>query len=214
MTKDIPKFDQLDSSTNIVKFDKTADDSPNSKLKASLSESTVNIESSKSIQKLAKSSRPLSKRHFKLNYKGNKNGKQKGKFSEIPDVLNKNLIRSLSRYLAELYIYHNGVLHKSNKSISNKKTRVKSFYQKFFKSKAKLAKDLSENEELGVLHVLSIFVKEAVNYRNDCKEYRTIKQNLNKMIKTYSSRLYQNVITVDGLAILMDLVKQTGHIKK
>ena len=124
MTKDIPKFDQLDSSTNIVKFDKTADDSPNSKLNASMSESTVNIESSKSIQKLPKSSRPLSKRHFKLNYKGNKNGKQKGKLSEIPDVLNKNLIRSLRRYLAELYIYHNSVLHKSIKSVSNKKMRV------------------------------------------------------------------------------------------
>ena len=34
------------------------------------------------------------------------------------------------------------------------------------------------------------------------------------MIKTYSSRLYQNVITVDGFAILMDLLKQTGHINK
>ena len=40
---------------------------------------------------------------IKLNFKGNKNNKEKNKYSEMPEVLNKNLIRCIRRYLKELY---------------------------------------------------------------------------------------------------------------
>ena len=40
---------------------------------------------------------------IKLNFRGNKNDKEKNKYSEMPEVLNKNLVRSIRRYLKELY---------------------------------------------------------------------------------------------------------------
>ena len=40
---------------------------------------------------------------IRLNFKGNKNMKEKGKYSEVPHVLNKNLMRCIRRYLKELY---------------------------------------------------------------------------------------------------------------
>ena len=115
---------------------------------------------------------------MKLNYKGNKNNKEKNKYSEVPEVLKKNLIRSLKRYLTELYTSEYGYLNNANKSVSAKKTRVKMFFDKHFKSQTCSTIDLSDNEELGVLHVLSMLTPESIIFRNDTKNYRNIKYNL------------------------------------
>ena len=151
---------------------------------------------------------------LKLNYKGNKNHKEKNKYSEAPEVLKKNLIRSLRRYLTQLYTTDYNHLRKPNKSVAARKMRVQTFYEKHIKSQTCSALGLSDDEELGVLHVLSMFTPEGISFRNDTKNYRNIKYNLNKLIKTYSKRIYRLVITVDGFKHLLDLVKQSGHMEK
>ena len=151
---------------------------------------------------------------LKLNYKGNKNHREKNKYSEAPEVLKKNLIRSLRRYLTQLYTSDYNHLNKPNKSMQARKMRVQTFYEKHFKSQTCSALGLSDDEELGVLHVLSMFTPEGISFRNDTKNYRNIKYNLNKLIKTYSKKLSQSVIAVDGFKHLLNLVKQAGHMDK
>ena len=46
----------------------------------------------------------MSQQNINVNYRGNKNEREKGKYSELPEVLNKNLIRSIRRYLSELHL--------------------------------------------------------------------------------------------------------------
>ena len=151
---------------------------------------------------------------MKLNYKGNKNHKEKNEYSEAPEVLKKNLIRSLRRYLTQIYTIEYGDLKKANKSASAKRARVQMLYEKHFKSQTCSALGLSNDEELGVLHVLSMFTPEGISFRNDTKNYRSIKYNLRKLIKTYSKRMYRLVINVDGFKQLLNLVKQSGHLVK
>ena len=59
-----------------------------------------------------------------------------------------------------------------------------------------------------------MFTPESISFRNDTKNYRNIKYNLNKLIKTFSKRIYRLVINVDGFKQLLDLVKQAGHMDK
>ena len=151
---------------------------------------------------------------MKPNYRGNKNHKKKNKYSETPEVLKKNLIRSLKRYLTELYFSEYGDLKKSNKSAPAKRARVQMLYEKHFKSQTCSALLLSNDEELGVLHVLSLLSPEPISFRDDTSDYRSIKYNLNKLIKVYSKRMYKLVVNVDGFKHLLDLVKQAGHMDK
>ena len=151
---------------------------------------------------------------LKLNYKGNKNHKEKNKYSEVPEVLKKNLIRSLRRYITELYFSEYGDVRKASKFVQARKARVQMLYEKHFKSQTCSALSLSDDEELGVLHVLSMLTPEAISFRNDTKNYRNIKYNLNKLIKTFSKRIYRLVINVDGFKQLLILVKQSGHLVK
>ena len=55
-------------------------------------------------QKASMCLKELDESTVNLKYKGNKNHRGKGRFSEYPEVLYKNLLRSIRRYLNEKYI--------------------------------------------------------------------------------------------------------------
>ena len=120
----------------------------------------------------------------------------------------------MRRYLTQLYTTEYGDLNKANKSASSRRARVQMLYEKHFKSQTCSALGLSDDEELGVLHVLSMFTPEGISFKNDTKGYRNIKYNLNKLFKTYSKKIYQLVINVDGFRKLLGLVKQAGHLER
>ena len=106
------------------------------------------------------------------------------------------------------------IWNKHDKSVLARKDRVRKFFEKHFKPYNYSALDIKDDDELGVLHVLSIFTPEGISFRDDTKNYRSVKYNLNKLMKAYSRKLYQCVISVDGFGQLLDLVKQTGHMQK
>ena len=95
----------------------------------------------------------------KLNYKGNKNMKTKNMYSEFPDVLNKNLLRSLRRYLNQMYVSETGVVSKRSRSERGKaQEKMRNFYQKHFKSKSAYAQSIQSTEELIVLQILAVII--------------------------------------------------------
>ena len=69
----------------------------------------------------------VSSQEVKLNYKGNKNKKTKGVYSERADVIKKTLIRSIRRYLYNLFTKDFDI-----KSITDNKksSQVRNKYQK------------------------------------------------------------------------------------
>ena len=70
-----------------------------------------------------------------LNFKGHKNNKEKNKYSEIPEVLNKNLVRSIRRYLKELYGLDE-LKSLSTRFTAKRMEDLKLFYHKYMKSQS------------------------------------------------------------------------------
>ena len=130
-----------------------------------------------------------------INYQGNKNQKEKGKYSECPEVLNKNFLRSLRRYLKEQF---KSVSIKSpcKPKRTTKRSRINSFYVEHLKNHSECAHNVNQIEELSVLHILAAMLQENVIYRNDSKRYRTLKNNMNQVIKVYTRKLYDPMIAI------------------
>ena len=155
----------------------------------------------------------LSKQKVSINYIGNKNNRSKGKYSERPEVLNKNFIRSLRRYLKEQFksasidsFYKTGRI--------NKRSRINSFYNNRLKIHSQWAQNVNENEELGVLHILAVLLQENVRYRNECNHYRKLKQNINQVIRVYSRKLYFPIIAMIEFQKFILIWKEAGLLAK
>ena len=148
-----------------------------------------------------------------INYKGNKNNRGKGKYSEIPEVLNKNFIRSLRRYLTQQF---NTVCiespYKSHRM--NKRSMISSFYNEHLKNHSQSAQSVNENEELGIMHILAVLLQENVNFRNDTKRYRTLKRNMNQVIRVYSRKLYFPIIAMIEFQKFILIWKEAGLLAK
>ena len=84
-----------------------------------------------------------------INYKGNKNyrGQTKGKYSEIPWVLHKNLMRSLKRYLQEQFKFFCTELPCKSKNFI-KRSRINLFYNEHLKNHSLYAKKLTKARNL------------------------------------------------------------------
>ena len=148
-----------------------------------------------------------------INYKGNKNNRDKGKYSEIPEVLNKKFIRSLRRYLTQQF---NSVCiespHKSHQM--NKRNMISSFYNEHLKNHSQSAQSVNENEELGIMHILAVLLRENVIYRNDTTRYRTLKRNMNRVIRVYSCKLYFPIIAMVEFQKFILIWKEAGLLAK
>ena len=150
-----------------------------------------------------------------INYKGNKNyrGQTKGKYSEMPWVLHKNLMRSLKRYLKEQFKFFCTELPCKSKNFI-KRSRINLFYNEHLKNHSLYAKKMNESEELGVLHILSSFLQQKVNYRNDTKEFKLFKTRLNKMTKMYSHILFDSITVIPEFKMFAVILKESGVLDK
>ena len=148
-----------------------------------------------------------------INYKGNKNHKEKGKYSECPEVLNKNFIRSLRRYLKEQYKSFCTQSTCMSSHVS-KRNKLNSFYTEHFKNHSLYAQTVIESEELGIMHILAVLLQESVNYRNDTKKFRTMKLTMNKMIKVYSRKLFAPIAALYEFKKFILILKEVGILAK
>ena len=148
-----------------------------------------------------------------LNFKGHKNNKEKNKYSEIPEVLNKNLVRSIRRYLKELYGLD------ELKSISTRYTAkrmedLKLFYQKYMKSQSHCASMLNDDKELRVLHFVSALAQLKIDFKIDCIDHKFLVVNMNKLMKTYQKGLFKPMKNMLGFKKLLQIMKEAGLLDK
>ena len=148
-----------------------------------------------------------------LKYKGNKNYKEKGMFSECPEVLKKNLLRSIRRYLSEQYVSFKSKLKSfmGSRHVS-KRNYIIEFYNENIKSQSFSAKNVSQNEELGIFHILGILFQENIVFRNDTVQHRTLKKNMNKLLKTFSRKLFDSISSMSEFKKLILILKEAGVI--
>ena len=150
-----------------------------------------------------------------INCIGNKNhkGQTKGKYSEMPSVLNKNFMRSLKRYLQEQFKLFS-TKSPCTSNYATIRSRVSSFYSEHLKNHSLYAQKINESEQLGILHILSSFLQENVCYRKDKKEFRIFKKKLNKVIKVYSRKLFDSITTLPEFKKFTVILKEAGVLAK
>ena len=146
-----------------------------------------------------------------LKYKGNKNHRGKGRFSEYPEVLYKNLLRSIRRYLNEQYMpFKSSIQEKAGSRHVSKRKIIVQFYTENIKHQSLNARDISQDEELGILHILGIFFQENVIFRNDTLQHRALKKNLNKLIKSFTRKLFDAINSMPEFKKLILVLKESG----
>ena len=87
---------------------------------------------------------------------------------------------------------------------------ISSFYNEHLKNHSQSAQSVNENEELGIMHILAVLLQENVNYRNDTKRYRTLKKNMNRVIRVYSRKLYAPIVLMSEFKKFILIWKEAG----
>ena len=71
---------------------------------------------------------------------------------------------------------------------------------------------VNNNEELGILHILGILLQENVIFRNDTLQHRSLKKNLNKLIKSFTRKLFDLINSMPEFKKLILALKESGLI--
>ena len=146
-----------------------------------------------------------------LNYQGHKNWKDKGRYSECPEVLNKNIMRSIKRYLKEQYKSQKLSIESSPKSLlTNKRNSIIRFYNERIKKHSRIAQTIDEKDECGVLHMIATLLQENVAFRNDTSKHRGLKNSMASLIKTYTRKLFELISNMPDFRMLMLILKEAG----
>ena len=199
MTGEI-RLEQVDSTIN-----STASDSAQSQADTAV----------KSYQKDSSCLKKLDRSGVNLKFRGQRNLKEKGFYSERPEVLNKNLLRSIRRYLKEQY--------KSQKlsfrpflqcSKANKRSMVIKYYTETIKNQSLTAQNMNQKDELGILHILTIFLEGNVSFRSDTNRFKSLKSNMNKLIQTYARKLFDPINSMPEFKKFIVILKEIGALAK
>ena len=86
------------------------------------------------------------------------------------------------------------------------------FYAEFIKNHSLNAKNLSQKDEFGVIHILSILLQENVAFEDDKKKHRILKRNINNLIKTYTRKLFNLVSNKPEFKKLILVLHEAGLI--
>ena len=96
----------------------------------------------------------------------------------------------------------------------SKRNMISSFYNEHLKNHSQSAQSVNENEELGIMQILAVLLRENVNYRNDTTRYRTLKKNMNQVIRVYSRKLYFPIIAMIEFQKFILIWKEAGLLAK
>ena len=197
-----------DSSTESIKSEEVSSSINNIAIDSAQSRSNISLECPNEV---LISSKGFDEPTVNTNYRSNKNSKEKGLYSECPEVLNKNLLRSIRRHLKELYITHKSNIQSLMKSnYVSKRNMIIKFYNEFMKNHSQSAENVSQEDEIDIMHILSIFLQENIAFVDDKKKHRILKRNINNLIKTYTRKLFDLINDVPEFRKFILVLKEAG----
>ena len=152
---------------------------------------------------------------IKLNYKGHKHMNEKGKNAERRDVAYKTFLRSVRRYLWELFSkkYDIRKLNGRNRSLFFKEF-VTDFYNENFKSCALATLTLNEEKEENLKFVLSILLSEKNSFPSKTTPMRNLMLLTKSCMKKFDSKDYTRFLMFDGVSDMFKIIYETGLVHK
>ena len=84
------------------------------------------------------------------------------------------------------------------------------FYEENIKNQSVSAQNISDVEELAILHILAVLLQENIVFKNDTSKYRALKKNMNDLIKTYSRKLFDPIIRIPEFVKFILILKEAG----
>ena len=150
---------------------------------------------------------------IRINYKGNRNYRRKSKYSELPDVLNKNLIRSLRRYLAEMFEKADYNINSLETNESQQKA-FESFYQEHLKSVSMTAQTISQEDESIVIQILEAFLSFDSTFVNETEELTETKLNIRNILKVYTRKMFRILKKTIGFNKFLAIIEEVGIFDK
>ena len=133
----------------------------------------------------------------------------KGVHSERRDILHKNLIRSIRRYLwSQFKSLYNISLFGKRKHSSLYEISVKSFFQNFLKSKTSIGSNISEEDNEKVWFLFSIVMSTDFYYVKMSSQQMKFASLFKTILKAYSVKNYQKFITMKEVKIFMTMLDE------
>ncbi|CAI2386337.1 unnamed protein product [Moneuplotes crassus] len=150
-----------------------------------------------------------------LRYKGNKNSHKKGKFADRADVINKTIMRSIKRYLWELYISEleeppRRVLKSNKEYYFYLEKMFKKYFLDIFKNKYGESEVLQEK----VKQVFSLMMTLDYNIPAKTPFFVSLKRRVKIIMKKYSIFQYTQFFKVQGVLEFFEILKKSGITEK
>lgn len=145
----------------------------------------------------------------KLNYRGQKNHISKGVNAGRKDVQVKTLLRSVRRYLWEIFTdSYDTSGYKKNLSCPTFRKDVEAFCQTHF---SEVTPSTKADAEMVVQYISSLLTnKHVINKRE--VQTRKFDRNLNKVLKNFSLKAYQAMLNEDSFRQIFRVLKSSGII--
>jgi len=158
----------------------------------------------------------------KIYYTGNKNRQAKGINSERHDVVKKTLLRSIRRYLWDLFNeedYETISLTRKTSETSNGsnnlkgkrslifKERVTLFYEKYFKSALK-GNEAGQKEEAIFIEILAMFMTSNHSLPTYSSRIRNIKALTNIVMAKYKVKKYNKFFRMEEILSFLKIMKE------
>ena len=87
---------------------------------------------------------------------------------------------------------------------------IDKFYNEIMKNHSQSAENVSKEDEIGIMHILSIFLQENIAFVDDKKKHRILKRNINNLIKTYTRKLFDLINDVPEFRKFILVLKEAG----
>ena len=88
------------------------------------------------------------------------------------------------------------------------------FYDEAIKNQSLTAQSMNEKDELGILHILTVFLEENVAFRNDTSKFKNLKSNMNRLIQTYARKLFDPINSMPEFKKFIVILKEIDVLAK
>lgn len=147
-------------------------------------------------------------------YRGKRKTATKGTNAERYDVVYKTLLRSLRRYLWNIFTATYFIDEKKKNKPKNYNDCLISFYDNVLKPEDGQEADISDKQKKMIIYTLNSLMCTKFRIKRDSCIQRNLSSTLNSCLKDFSTQKYRNLFRNEGVRLLFLLIQNRGIIDK
>ena len=168
-----------------------------------------------SLQESLKESQSQDQENIKLNYKGHKHMNDKGRNAERRDVAYKTFIRSVRRYLWEIFTKQFGKEFMKNDNWAQLYSDfVTQFYNEHFKPHVAVHMNMNAKEEENMIFILKILISDKYSFYTKSEALKRPTLLIKSLMKSFRSVEYKRFFMTWGVSELFRTMFETGFIDR